>query len=134
MQGLNNDPKLRGMIPWAIFEIFKGVDMMTDVETHLYINYIEIYNELVWDLINQNQEQIQLIEDPLYGVYAKGSLIKEVKDFKETLELFFEGQISWTVSEHLLNKDSSRSHSIFTIFLKQKSKYDFSNWFQISKF
>lgn len=67
---------------------------MADTETHVYINYIEIYNELVRDLINKNQEQIQLIEDPVYGVYAKGSLIKDVKDFKETLELFFEGQIS----------------------------------------
>lgn len=76
MQGINTEAKLRGILPRAIFEVFKGIEKLIDTDTEVYINYIEVFNELIKDLISTNEEQIQLIEDPIYGVYSKGSLIK----------------------------------------------------------
>ncbi len=36
----------------------------------------------------------------------------------------FEGETNRTVSEHKLNKESSRSHCIYTIYLESKSRHE----------
>lgn len=45
----------------------------------------------------------------------------------------FEGQTNRTISEHKLNKRSSRSHGIFTIVLEMRSKVESSEKILISK-
>ena len=45
----------------------------------------------------------------------------------------FEGETNKTVSEHLLNKFSSRSHSIFTIQIESRSRVESSDKLTYSK-
>ena len=44
------------------------------------------------------------------------------KNEEEALNFLFEGETNRTVSAHQLNKESSRSHCIYTIHLESKSK------------
>ena len=52
---------------------------------------------------------------------------------EEALNHLFEGEINRTVSAHQLNKESSRSHCIYTIHLEIKSKFESSEKIICSK-
>lgn len=47
-----------------------------------------------------------------------------VKNEEEALNFLFEGETNRTVSAHQLNKESSRSHCIYTIYLESKSRVE----------
>ncbi len=41
---------------------------------------------------------------------------------EETLKWLFHGEVNRTTAEHLLNKESNRSHCIFTIYISQRAR------------
>ena len=47
-----------------------------------------------------------------------------VRNEEEALNYLFEGETNRTVSAHQLNKESSRSHCIYTIHLESKSRLE----------
>ena len=61
-------------------------------------------------------------EDHKGYVHVKGVRTFQVNNEEEALELLFVGENNRTISEHKLNKNSSRSHCIFTIHLEIRSK------------
>lgn len=56
----------------------------------------------------------------------KGLSIMPVNNEEEAFNLLFEGEANKTISVHHLNKESSRSHCIFTVHLEMKSKIESS--------
>ena len=52
----------------------------------------------------------------------KGLSLNTVESEEEALNYLFEGEINRTVSAHALNKDSSRSHCIYSVYLESKSR------------
>jgi kinesin family protein 6/9 len=84
MLRLSNDYKHRGILPRIISKLFKDIHHLTEKEIKVKISYIEIYNETINDLLrSENQPNILLQEDPVYGVICKGAIIKEVSDLKK---------------------------------------------------
>ena len=49
-----------------------------------------------------------------------------VNNEEEAFNLLFEGETNRTISEHQLNKESTRSHCIFTTYLEMKSRIESS--------
>ena len=47
--------------------------------------------------------------------------------------MLFEGESNRTISEHNLNKNSSRAHSVYTIHLEMRSKVESSEKVVVSK-
>ena len=132
--GLNNDYRFRGLIPRTISELFTQINNQTDKSFKIKICFIEIYNETIHDLLHKDlNNNIVLQEDPFYGVMAKGATIFEVTSEEAALQLMFQGEINRTVCEHKLNKNSSRSHVIFTIIVEQRSKFESLEKVNISK-
>lgn len=123
--GLDNDYRFRGLIPRAISELFTQINEQTDKNFKVKITFVEIYNETIHDLLDrEDQPNVTLQEDPIYGVIAKGAKLVEVTSEEATLQQLFQGEINRTVCEHKLNKQSSRSHVIFTIIVEQRSKFE----------
>jgi hypothetical protein len=82
-------------------------------------SYIEIYNEEIHDLLSGDvKEKYELKEDPNKGVYVKDLNKVIVKSVKEMEKLMMKGNSSRSVGETAMNKDSSRSHSIFTVYVE----------------
>lgn len=52
---------------------------------------------------------------------------------EEALNQLFEGDMNRTVSEHLLNKHSSRSHCVFTFYVECRSRVESSDKVVFSK-
>ncbi|XP_062827401.1 kinesin-like protein KIF17 isoform X3 [Anolis carolinensis] len=79
-------------------------------------SYLEIYNEDIRDLLGSNTKQkLELKEHPEKGVYVKGLSQHTVHSIAQCEHIMETGWRNRAVGYTLMNKDSSRSHSIFTI-------------------
>ena len=62
--------------------------------------------------------KLELKEDPDKGVFVKDLTCYIVKTIGEIEKLMQQGSGNRKVGETAMNKDSSRSHSIFTIYIE----------------
>lgn len=91
----------------------------------VFITYVEIYNNSVYDLLevpsNRNQApQTKIIrEDCDKNMFVHGVTEMEVKSVEDALNAFHTGQKRKRMGHTILNAESSRSHSVFTIRLVQ---------------
>jgi len=75
---------------------------------------------------NDQKGEISLQEDSKGNLTVKGLTKHIVNNEEEAFNLLFEGEANRTISEHQLNKESTRSHCIFTIYLEMKSRIESS--------
>ncbi|KAM9181567.1 kinesin-like protein KIF23 [Mergus octosetaceus] len=94
----------------------------------VFVSYIEIYNNYIYDLLEEAPfEQIKpkppqskiLREDQNHNMYVTGCTEVEVKSTEEAFEVFWRGQKKRRIANTQLNRESSRSHSVFIIKLAQ---------------
>ncbi|NXJ30285.1 KIF9 protein, partial [Dicrurus megarhynchus] len=132
MTGATSDYRRRGIIPRAIQQLFKAAAEFLNVMVTVRISYLEIYNETLFDLLApglaRGGRDTQLaVRDGPQGVYVKGLSIHPVSNEEEALHLLFEaGETNRVIGEHTLNKNSSRSHCIFTLYIECRSR-DYTN-------
>ncbi|CDW85408.1 kinesin motor domain-containing protein [Stylonychia lemnae] len=130
MNGSTQNYKYRGVIPRAITQVFQEIGSRFEQEFTVKVSYLEIYNELMFDLISpvptheQGGNQISIQDDAKGEIHVKGLTLNVVKNEEEALNFLFEGETNRTVSAHQLNKESSRSHCIYTIHLESKSRLE----------
>ncbi|XP_054693447.1 kinesin-like protein KIF23 isoform X6 [Grus americana] len=94
----------------------------------VFVSYIEIYNNYIYDLLEETpfdaikpkppQSKI-LREDQNHNMYVTGCTEVEVKSTEEAFEVFWRGQKKRRIANTQLNRESSRSHSVFIIKLAQ---------------
>lgn len=128
MMGLKDaGPEERGIIPNAFDHIFGFIDQCPNnggtMKFLVRCSYLEIYNEDIRDLLNSkaqhDSQKLELKEDPNKGgVYVKDLTCCIVKSIPEIEKLMNYGSSQRKVGETAMNKDSSRSHSIFTIYIE----------------
>ncbi|KAL1241476.1 Kinesin-like protein [Trichinella spiralis] len=101
----------------------RGID--EDNAYAVFVSYIEIYNNYVYDLLetqtDKNKPPISKIlrEDVNRNMYVNGVVEVEVKSTDEAFDVFVRGQRLRRVAHTLLNTESSRSHSVFNIRIVQ---------------
>ncbi|XP_076127663.1 kinesin-like protein KIF23 isoform X2 [Alosa pseudoharengus] len=103
-----------------------GVD--EDSSYSVFVSYIEIYNNYIYDLLEETpvdplkakppQSKI-LREDQNHNMYVAGCTEVEVKSTDEAFDVFWKGQKKRRIANTQLNRESSRSHSVFIIKLAQ---------------
>ncbi|KAH9366304.1 hypothetical protein HPB48_001995 [Haemaphysalis longicornis] len=86
----------------------------------VHASYMEIYNEDVRDLLaGDPRKKLDLKEHPDKGVYVPGLSLEPVHDVASCESVMERGWRNRSVGATLMNADSSRSHSIFTIHVEQ---------------
>ncbi|CAH0678191.1 unnamed protein product [Spodoptera exigua] len=117
-----NDP-LAGIIPRALSQLFDEL-RLTNTEYTVRVSYLELYNEELFDLLSTSEDnsKLRIYED----VTRKGSNIvnglEEVTVFNknEVYKIMAQGQERKRVASTLMNAQSSRSHTVFTIVVHMK--------------
>ncbi|EDV21150.1 uncharacterized protein TRIADDRAFT_30839 [Trichoplax adhaerens] len=132
--GTTENYKNRGIIPRAIAQIFQHVKEHTDTAYNISASYLEIYNETMFDLLSTLPEQklyqheqlqpMSVVEDPNGSTSVKGLRVQCITSEEEALNLLFEGETNRVIASHALNKSSSRSHCIFTVYIESRSRVD----------
>ena len=138
MSGSSTNFNYRGIIPRSITRLFQELGGKIEFDSKVSISYLEIYNEIIFDLLspvpaNEQKGEIHFQEDAKGNVVVKGLSKHTVANEEEAFNLLFEGESNRTVSEHQLNKASTRSHCIFTISIEMKSKVESSEKVLTSK-
>ncbi|CAO4375116.1 unnamed protein product [Caenorhabditis nigoni] len=119
MQGVESIPAQRGVIPRAFDHIFTATATTENVKFLVHCSYLEIYNEEVRDLLGaDNKQKLEIKEQPDRGVYVAGLSMHVCHDVPACKELMTRGFNNRHVGATLMNKDSSRSHSIFTVYVE----------------
>ncbi|XP_026849677.1 kinesin-like protein KIF23 [Drosophila persimilis] len=90
----------------------------------VFVTYVEIYNNSVYDLLEDSgiQKTLQskiIREDAHHHMFVQGVTEEEVKTVEDALEVFQMGQKKKRMGHTVLNAESSRSHSVFNIRLVQ---------------
>ena len=119
MMGNPNVEQLRGIIPRAFEHIFGKIENSGDKNYLIRCSYIEIYNEEIHDLIGRDWKvKLELKENADRAVSIKDVAMHVVRSVSEIEKLMDLGTKNRSVGETAMNKDSSRSHSIFTIYIE----------------
>ncbi|KAJ3318008.1 Kinesin-like protein kif9 [Boothiomyces sp. JEL0866] len=133
MTGASENYKHRGIIPRAITHLFREIDDQVNLAFTVRISYMEIYNEQIIDLLATLNEEntvtgdmLTVVEDKNNSTHVKGLTVKIANNEEEALNLLFEGETNRSIAEHQLNRNSSRSHCIFTIHVESRSRVESS--------
>ncbi|XP_016524465.1 kinesin-like protein KIF17 isoform X1 [Poecilia formosa] len=119
MQGVSEPATQKGVIPRAFEHIFESIQCAENTKFLVRASYLEIYNEEVRDLLGSNTKQKhELKEHPECGVFVQDLTMHTVHSVGECERIMEQGWKNRAVACTLMNKDSSRSHSIFTIHLE----------------
>ena len=135
MMGSYESEESHGIIPRAFSHIFGCIDSSEDGKKFLVrCSYLEIYNESILDLLGKdNDRKLDVKEDKDKGIYVKGLTSVIVKSIPEIEKTMIAGTKNRKVGETAMNKDSSRSHSIFTIYIETAEESDGNQRFRAGK-
>ncbi|RWR95465.1 kinesin-like protein KIN-5B [Cinnamomum micranthum f. kanehirae] len=119
-----------GVIPRAVRQIFDALEAQ-NADYSMKVTFLELYNEEITDLLapedytkfgeDKQKKPISLMEDGKGSVIVRGLEEEVVYSANEIYNLLERGSAKRRTAETLLNKHSSRSHSIFsiTIYVKE---------------
>ena len=112
-------PKEKGIIIYALEDLFEAVSISSEKNYYLMCSYLEIYNEQVYDLISENgnfkNEILTVNEEPQRGFYVKGLSEHVVGSIEEVLIFIEKGEANRKYAVTSMNHNSSRSHTIFRL-------------------
>jgi len=115
MLGTQKDP---GVLPHSLRTVFQEISKMEGYAFTVSISYLEIYNEVINDLLVPDASNLKIVDDPRYGVIVKGLKRQEVTCFEDAIFLMSFGEEHRKYRETNANEHSSRSHTIYQVFIE----------------
>ena len=128
MEGDTNSEDHQGVIPRALKDIFERLEDGNYQEHSVKVTYLEIYNEelgdLLWDsdgaVPTARRGKLTIVEDKKKngrGTYCHGLREVQVTSVEDVLQILTEAQQKRQVAETRMNKQSSRSHCLFSVVI-----------------
>ncbi|XP_035388465.1 kinesin-like protein KIF6 isoform X2 [Electrophorus electricus] len=115
----------RGIIPRTLSYLYQHFTQDSSMVYTTQISYLEIYNEVGYDLLDPRHEasnledlpKVTIMEDPDQNIHLKNLSLQASANEEEALNLLFLGDTNRMIAETPMNQASTRSHCIFTIHL-----------------
>lgn len=113
---MQKDPSIKRTIDGNVFP------MNPDMDYTVFINYLECYNEKVYDLLRKNSKEAPAPLDLKFNkahvpIFSANEPI--IENYQQGAQWLHAGQSNRQVGATQINKSSSRSHAIFTVRLTQ---------------
>ncbi|VFQ65808.1 unnamed protein product [Cuscuta campestris] len=96
-------------------------------------SFLEIYNEQVTDLLDPSSTNLMLREDITKGVYVENLSEFEVQTVGDIIKLLSQGSSNRRVAATNMNRESSRSHSVFTCVIESSWEKDSTTNFRFAR-
>jgi hypothetical protein len=109
-----------GILPCALknlFDLLEHEKKSHNFNYNLYCSYIEIYNEVIHDLIG-DATGCKIVEDNNYGLVIPEAQKICINSFEEGIQLKDIGEEKRQYKDTIINEYSSRSHTIFQLYLE----------------
>jgi kinesin family protein 18/19 len=121
MLGNPSDP---GITALALKDLFDKINHTADnMVYNVTVSYLEIYNEMIRDLLDPTKGILELREDPSGETIVTGLSEMQAVSCSELMELLNKGNLCRTCEPTAANKTSSRSHAILKVTVRSKSKF-----------
>ncbi|XP_062522289.1 kinesin-like protein KIF27 [Corticium candelabrum] len=116
------DNSTQGIIPRAIGEIFKRVKEMANVQFSIRVSYLEVYQEELNDLLHMTtpSQDIHIRENEKGHTLLIGIQELVIHTVDDGLSLLEQGSAARHTGTTKMNERSSRSHTVFTLYLDQR--------------
>uniref|UniRef100_G3PJ78 Kinesin family member 6 n=1 Tax=Gasterosteus aculeatus aculeatus TaxID=481459 RepID=G3PJ78_GASAC len=113
----------RGIIPRTLSYLFQRFSQDSSMIYTTHISYLEIYNEMGYDLLDSRHEasrledlpKVLIMEDPDQNIHLRNLSLQQSANEEEALNLLFLGDTNRMIAETPMNQASTRSHCIFTV-------------------
>ncbi|XP_053191642.1 kinesin-like protein KIF15-B [Scomber japonicus] len=121
----NFTDELRGVIPRSFEYLFFLINRETERSSQsksflCKCSFIEIYNEQIYDLLDTASASLFVRENIKKGVFVEGAVEKFVNSAAEAYQVLSMGWRNRRVASTSMNRESSRSHAVFTMTLESK--------------
>lgn len=109
-----------GIIPRALAHLFDQISRLpADLPRPiLRISCAEIYCEGVFDLLLPGGDSLPVRQQTGGGYFVQGQLVVPAGNLEDVLTILSEAAMNRSTGSHALNRDSSRSHAVTTIYLE----------------
>ncbi|KAG0328181.1 Kinesin-like protein kif15 [Dissophora globulifera] len=128
----------RGIIPRCLEYLFELIaaeeQMISSVKYLCKASYIEIYNEMIYDLLDNSTTARATREDIKRGVYVDGVTEESIHNPEDAYRLFELGAANRHTSATAMNRESSRSHTVLTLTIQSMALVDGINHIRESRF
>ena len=121
--------ELPGVIPRCAIDIFERVAALKEELGEggivcVRASYIQIYREVLQDLLGNSNDDLKIRRDPKMGTYVQGLSEKELTNADGLSQVIEQGNKKRAVAATLMNSESSRSHAVVIIRLEQEHPAD----------
>ncbi|KXJ23526.1 kinesin-like protein 5 isoform X2 [Exaiptasia diaphana] len=114
-----------GICILSVQKLFRRIQSDVFHEYKVYMSYLQIYQEKIFDLLNPNHKlEMVLREDPKKGVYVENLTEYVVRSAEEVMSLIKSGKKRLIFAETRMNRLSSRSHSVCQITVERSLSHD----------
>ncbi|KAK4410100.1 Kinesin-like protein KIN-8B [Sesamum angolense] len=125
MVGTQDDPGLMVLSLNTIFHLIEKDNSFDDFE--VTCSYLEVYNEVIYDLLVKSSGHLELREDPDQGIVVAGLRSIKVNSADKILELLNLGNSRRKTESTEVNETSSRSHAVLEISVTRKQQKEYPN-------
>ena len=119
---------MNGLLIQALKDLFNKTKSSEDKTFFVKCSYVEIYNDMIYDLLQRAEnisETLQVCEDTTKDqFYIRGVREEAIDDWTDAIEKLKRGEINRHYARTVMNHSSSRSHTIFRVYIQALS----SSW------
>uniref|UniRef100_UPI00358EB687 kinesin-like protein KIF19 n=1 Tax=Myxine glutinosa TaxID=7769 RepID=UPI00358EB687 len=120
MLGTDSEP---GIYVRTLNDLFKGIEATSDRKIYqVSMSYLEIYNEMIRDLLNPTIGFLDLREDAKGAIQIAGITEFSTSNADEIMLLLIKGNRERTQEPTGANSASSRSHAVLQVTVRQRSR------------
>ncbi|XP_061612754.1 kinesin-like protein KIF19 isoform X1 [Phyllopteryx taeniolatus] len=120
MLGTDKEP---GIYVRTLNDLFRAIEETSDDMMYsVSMSYLEIYNEMIRDLLNPSSGFLDLREDAKGEIQVAGITEVSTINAQEIMELLIKGNKQRTQEPTAANRTSSRSHAVLQVAVKQQSR------------
>ena len=122
MMGSDQNP---GVVLLTVDEIFSRARAASeDFAVAVTMQYVEIYNERIQDLLNPENSDLDVRESKSLGTFVAGASSTAVSSRQELEALIYKGNLFRTTEATNVNEVSSRSHAVLQLRFELSPRFD----------
>ncbi|XP_065775318.1 kinesin-like protein KIF19 [Muntiacus reevesi] len=120
MLGMDTEP---GIYLQMLSDLFQAIEETRDnMDCSVSMSYLEIYNEVIRDLLSPSSGFLDLREDSRGSIQIAGITEVSTSNAQEIMQLLTKGNRQRTQEPTATNKTSSRSHAVLQVTVRRRGR------------